>query len=51
MTTNKAQGQSVDHVGLDLCTDVFAHNSSLLHFLDALPVSELKHFSRLMSVL
>ena len=25
MTTNKAQGQSVDHVGLDLRTDVFAH--------------------------
>jgi len=25
MTINKAQGQSVDHVGLDLRTDVFAH--------------------------
>jgi ATP-dependent exoDNAse (exonuclease V) alpha subunit len=25
MTINKAQGQSVDHVGLDLRTDIFAH--------------------------
>jgi ATP-dependent exoDNAse (exonuclease V) alpha subunit len=25
MTINKAQGQSVDNVGLDLRTDVFAH--------------------------
>ena len=25
MTINKAQGQSVNHVGLDLRTDVFAH--------------------------
>ncbi|KAJ7797602.1 hypothetical protein B0H14DRAFT_2910651 [Mycena olivaceomarginata] len=25
MTINKAQGQSVHHVGLDLCTNVFAH--------------------------
>ena len=25
MTINKAQGQSVDHVGLDLRTNVFAH--------------------------
>jgi ATP-dependent exoDNAse (exonuclease V) alpha subunit len=25
MTINKAQGQSVDHVGLDLHTNVFAH--------------------------
>jgi hypothetical protein len=25
ITINKSQGQSVDHIGLDLCTDVFAH--------------------------
>ena len=25
MTMNKAQSQSVDHVGLDLQTDIFAH--------------------------
>ena len=25
MTINKAQGQSVKHVGLDLCTPVFSH--------------------------
>jgi hypothetical protein len=25
MTINKSQGQSVDHIGLDLRTDVFAH--------------------------
>jgi len=25
MTINKAQGQTVQHVGLDLCTPVFSH--------------------------
>ncbi|KIK73651.1 hypothetical protein PAXRUDRAFT_177859, partial [Paxillus rubicundulus Ve08.2h10] len=25
MTINKSQGQSVQHVGLDLCTPVFSH--------------------------
>ena len=25
MTINKSQGQTVQHVGLDLCTPVFAH--------------------------
>ena len=26
MTINKAQGQTVQHIGLDLCTHVFPHD-------------------------
>ena len=42
MTINKAQGQSIKYVGIDLCTPVFLMVSSMLLFLAALLQIELK---------